>query len=266
MAHLAALLLPLAFDSPRPHAPVPVLTYIKATLGLDEQKICNTDEHHPENDGYYIEGVAGIDNTIETDETGRRSANTTWAKDTYYPHGEAKLCEGVYCGPVSSRVPQPQYLYAHTCALLRFSYLANEASTVYELPSQQALDECDFSDATLLAAEDAGDPYFDHQIEADVEVDSYLYFASIVGCQSGQKVAVYVSGDYAVNYEQCYAMGLDSSRVENCDCDFKVSPSTLVDPCHTGFHDGCMASMPEDLSCCDTGTCEPVVHEDTSSC
>ena len=44
--------------------------------------------------------------------------------------------------------------------------------------------------------------------------------------------------------------GAGSSRIQHCDCDFHLRPSTLIDPCHQGFHDGCMADMPDDTSCC----------------
>ena len=61
----------------------------------------------------------------------------------------------------------------HTCARLRFEYAADSGSTVYELPDQAALDACDFTSATLLCDENAGNPcdiLFDYDREHTVHL------------------------------------------------------------------------------------------------
>ena len=41
------------------------------------------------------------------------------------------LCEGIYCSSYASTVGSPQYIYAHTCARLRFAFTASSGTTVY---------------------------------------------------------------------------------------------------------------------------------------
>ena len=81
-----------------------------------------------------------------------------------------------------------------------------------------ARQNCDFSNAVLRGASDAGSPHFDYMIEADHTHQVY-YFASMDGCSSGQKVAVTVTGHYTSNSAQCSNMGIGSSRIRHCDCD-----------------------------------------------
>merc|ERR1719161_3092086 len=83
---------------------------------------CSIDSHHPENGGYYIEGIAGVDSSQRDTKTGRRADKTAWVKDTYYPHGELKKCEGQFCSEEAKTKGEAQYVVAHTCARLRFSY------------------------------------------------------------------------------------------------------------------------------------------------
>lgn len=40
--------------------------------------VCNEDEHHPENGGYFIEGIAGFGSTVDPG-TKRKITNSTWA-------------------------------------------------------------------------------------------------------------------------------------------------------------------------------------------
>ena len=219
-----------------------------ATLVKQASAACSVDTHHPENGGYYVEGINGVDNSADRSETGRRADDYTWAKDIYYKHGEMKACEGIFCP--TPNPPVPQHVFAHTCGHLRFEYAADSGSTVWEMPDQKALDECDFTQAELKGAADVGVPYYEYKIEHNHEIGDVLYFASMDGCADGQKVAVEVGEDYTDNYAQCFDMGSGSSRIQHCDCDFHLRPSTLIDPCHTAFHNGCMADMPDDTSCC----------------
>ena len=138
---------------------------------------------------------------------------------------------------------------AHTCAAIRFEYAPDSGSTVYELPNQQALDACDFSNAILRGDEAAGSPHFDVLIDYDHAKKVYFY-ASRVGCTEGQKVAVNVVEDYESNFAQCEGMGAGTNRIRHCDCNHAIRPTTLIDPCHTGFVYGCLRNMPDDLSCC----------------
>lgn len=208
---------------------------------------CNVDKHHPENGGYYIEGIAGIVSSERDGETGKRADNTTWAPNSYYPHAELKLCTGMFCSEEDRVNGSAQYVVAHTCALLRFSY--DSSSTVYEMPDLHSFTTCDFFNAYLWGAADKGDPYFDYNIEDDHDKEVY-YFASKAGCSSGQKVAVEVVDDYANNALQCSTMGAGSSRIQHCDCNHQLKGTTLIDPCHTAFVQGCLDDMPDDTSCC----------------
>ena len=133
-------------------------------------KTCNIDDHHPAasigndggsggpgNDGFYIEGIAGVIHNERDLTSGKRADNGTWAPG-YYPHGELKLCTGMFCSEEARTVGTNQYVISHTCARLRFEYAADSGSTVYELPDQAALDACDFANAALVCGEDDGAP------------------------------------------------------------------------------------------------------------
>ena len=167
------------------HAQLAMLGVLFALAATAEMPHCNIDDHHPAasigagggvggagNDGFYIEGIAGIINDERDLETGKMADNGTWAPG-YYKHGEGKLCTGVYCSASDRVTPKPQYVPVHTCARLRFEYAAGSGSTVYELPDQAALDACDFANAVLLCDETAGSPcdiLFDYDHEHTVHL------------------------------------------------------------------------------------------------
>ena len=44
-----------------------------ATLVKQASAACGVDTHHPENGGYYVEGINGVDNSADRSETGRRA-------------------------------------------------------------------------------------------------------------------------------------------------------------------------------------------------
>ena len=219
---------------------------VLATLVKEASAACSVDTHHPENGGYYVAGINGLDNSAERSANGMRAADNTWAKGMDYHHGQLAACEGIFCP--TPNPPVPQYIFAHTCAHIRFEYAAD--SSVWELPDQAALDACDFTNAELKGGLLAGMPYYEYKIEHDHEIGDVLYFASKEGCTEGQKAAVQIGEDYTATYGQCYDMGsslsMGASRIKNCDCDFHLRPSTNTNPCHQGFHDGCMADMPDD--------------------
>jgi hypothetical protein len=222
-----------------------------ANLNAHPMGSCSEVSHHPENGGYYIEGVGGVHSDIVDNETGQRADNTLWAPNLYYPHMEKVLCTGMFCTEEARVNGSEQYVYAHTCGLLRFTY--DPPSTVYEMADREHFDACDFTGAVLQGGANAGQPYFDYPIEVDHE-KTYYYFASDPGCQQGQKVAVFVGDDYATNSATCASMGLGSSRIQNCDCNHQFKATTLIDPCFTGFRQGCLSDMPDDLSCCNPDT------------
>jgi hypothetical protein len=230
---------------------------------------CAEVSHHPSNGGYYIEGVAGVLNDVRSSTTGQRADNTTWAPNTYYPHAEMKLCTGMFCSEEASVNGTAQYVVAHTCGLFRFTY--QPPSNVYQMADLDHFERCDVTGATEVCGANDGQPC-DYNIEVDHE-KTYYYFASNPGCPTGQKVALEVVDDYATNSATCASMGLGSSRIQNCDCGHQLRPTTLIDPCFTGFYQGCMSDMPDDTSCCNPnaayssgsysncGTCIPKSRE-----
>ena len=199
--------------------------------------------------GFYVEGINGVINSERDLTSGKRADDGTWEVGIDYNHGQMVLCTGRFCSADDRVTPKPKYVTAHTCAAIRFEYAANSSSTVYELPNQQALDSCDFSNAILRGDEAAGSPHFDVLIDYDHDKTVYFY-ASRVGCTDGQKVAVNVVEDHESNFAQCEGMGAGSSRIRHCDCNHQLKPSTIIDPCHTAFVYGCLRDMPDDLSCC----------------
>ena len=181
-----------------------------------KKKTCNLDDHHGPavgaadvQGGLYVEGINGVINNERDRLSGKRADDGTWEPFMDYAHGEMVTCpwcamfgrpEGCsYCEGVA---PYPNYAPAHTCAALRFEYGPESRSTVYELPDQAALNACDFSNAILRGDEAAGSPHFDFLIDYDHEKKVY-YFASLVGCTNGQKVAVEVSEDYEDTFATC---------------------------------------------------------------
>ena len=208
---------------------------------------CSTDTHYHTNGGYYIEGVNGVDND-DRGVDGRRADKTEWSNGTYYPHGEMKLCTGMFCSEADRTVGSAQHVLAATCAKLRFTYTAGSGSTVYEMPTKAAFEACNFTGATLKCAANAGSPC-DVHYEANDEQKVY-YYASKNACTTGQKVAVNLGDHFSDNYAQCLGMGAGSSRIQHCDCDHHIRPTTTIEPCLSGFLAGCKADMPDDLSCC----------------
>ena len=206
---------------------------------------CSTDTTYHKHGGYYIEGVNGVDNDNRGVD-GKRADKTEWLNGTYYPHGEMKLCTGMFCSEADRTVGSAQHLYAHTCAKLRFAYAADSGSTVYEMPTKAAFDACDFTTATLKCDTNEGSPC-DVHYEANDEHKVY-YYASKHACATGQKIAVELSGHFSDFYDQCWGTG--SSKIQHCDCDHHIRGTTLVEPCFSGFVAGCKADMPDDLSCC----------------
>lgn len=172
-----------------------------------------------------------------------------------YPSGASVLCQGRFCSDECATVGCPVFIEAHTCALLRFCYPADSGSDVWLLPDETSLAACDFTNAEQICDGSQGstDDCCNYVIEDDHSLQTY-YFASRNACEGGQKAAVRVQ-DFDETATQCEAFGTGSSRIKNCDCDFGDRPSTLVEPCHTQFTQGCLADSPADKTCCETGDC-----------
>merc|ERR1719262_2175924 len=80
---------------------------------------CNLDDHHPENNGYYVEGIAGVISDKTDLENGKRFDNSTWAPNTYYPRGDYRNCSEVSNFCFDPDEPIQRVVPAHTCAELR---------------------------------------------------------------------------------------------------------------------------------------------------
>jgi len=234
-----------------------------ATIG-SALAICNTDDHHPENDGYFFKGVSGLTDEVNPDSNhGHRLPNATWVPGAYYPYGEKKICDAAmdpFCRPPCSEEPGcSQFVTSHTCSILQFCPPEGdtEGKKVYKMPDFEATEGCDFTNAqelgrTLEVGSETG--CFEYAFEDDHELTDY-YFSSQEGCNEGQKIAVQIV-DFTETADQCSQMGLTTSRIRNCDCRLEKKGSTLSEPCRSAFSDSCMAVMNEgEGDCCDTGTC-----------
>jgi len=132
-------------------------------------------------------------------------------------------------------------------------------SDVWIMPDEKAMSTCDFSEATQICTETEGgdDDCCNFSVEEDADLKVYL-FASKNGCDAGQKAAVQID-DYDDVGDACYGMGLTSSRIQKCTCNYEdTQMSTLSEPCHSNFIAGCNYHFPDlgdDTSCCETQTC-----------
>ena len=172
-----------------------------------------------------------------------------------YPDGSTVLCTGPFCSEECRTQGCPTLIESTTCAQIRFCYTKDSGSDVWQLPSENALANCDFSEATLVCATDEGDgeDCCNYVVEDGAE-NGPRFFASKQGCEQSQRAAVNVV-DYEVTGDQCFGMGLTSSRINKCTCKLAT---TLVEPCHSEFVQGCLTHAPDiadDDECCATSTC-----------
>lgn len=139
--------------------------------------------------------------------------------------------------------------------MIRFCYEADSGSDVWLLPNEQALANCDFTEAELVCntTEGSDEDCCNFFVEEDAELKTY-FFASRDGCTDGQRAAVVVE-DFDDVGVACYSMGLTTNRIKNCDCLFETRPSTLVEPCHSQFSRACLLASPADQTCCATESC-----------
>jgi len=228
---------------------------------------CNVNDNHPENGGYFVEGIAGFSSadgplvvgTQYKSHEKSRPTNSTWVAGGKYPDGSLQYCTGPYCSETCRNDGCPTLIESTTCSQIRFCYASDSGSDVWALPSEMALSKCDFTEATQVCdtSEGSDDDCCNFMVEEDAELQTY-FFASKSGCAEGQKAAVRV-GDYDEVGLACYNMGTTTSRISKCTCNFEDRElSSLSEPCHSQFIGGCMKNMPDlgdDTSCCDTGTC-----------
>jgi len=249
---------------------------------------CIPGRHFNDEDGYFISGVAGLSTEVALDtDHGQKAPNSTWATGLTYPAGE-----NVQCDPETDRGCRgacgvapgcPQYYSTHTCSLLQFCNAPGnmEGQDIYQLPSQAALDACDFSGATMVGNTATSDQRrrdlkqnnrklqaggsslcYEFPFEVDHELTEY-FFSSMEGCSAGQKVAVQVN-DFDETADACSRIGETTSRLQNCDCRLQKKPSTLGEPCRTEFSDRCFEIMQTDRpddGCCDRGDCISTVQD-----
>jgi len=238
---------------------IPILQVLWSHVG-NVEGACNVDEHHPENNGYFIEGINGFGSIVDPiSDSKRRITNSTWQAGISYPDGALKYCEGVYCSETCRNEGCPNIMYGHTCSNIRFCYESGSGSDVWMMPDEMAMAKCDFSNATQVCTETDGedDDCCNFSVEEDADLKLYL-FASKAGCDVGQKAAVEIA-DFAEVGDACFGMGLTTSRIRKCTCNYEDREmSTLSEPCHSQFVSGCNYHAPElgdDKSCCETGSC-----------
>lgn len=236
------------------------LIYVLSYYTVDGA-VCNEDDHHPENGGYFIEGIAGFGSTVDPNSDSKRKIhNSTWVPGGGYADGSLKYCTGPYCSEKCKTDGCPDIIAGHTCSKIQFCYEADSGSDVWMMPDEKAMSTCDFTEATPVCnesegAEDVGCCNFNVEVDADLKI--YL-FASKAGCAAGQKAAVEIN-DFADVGDACYGMGLTSSRIKACTCNMEDrETSSLSEPCHSQFIAGCNENAPDlgdDTSCCDSKTC-----------
>ena len=152
---------------------------------------------------------------------------------SYYPHGEKVICDpevdGRSCRAPCDTEGCEQFFATHTCSILSFCPSSDATETVYELPDDDAIRDCDFSSAVALGemngAESADDGCFRYSFEEDHELTDY-FFASKEGCEQGQRLKVKVE-DFSMTADQCIKIGLTTPRIRNCDCRLQKQASTL---------------------------------------
>ena len=157
---------------------------------------------------------------------------------------------------------------SHTCSILQFCPPdgMNTSETVYELPNQDALNSCDFSEAKAVGVmngpgtEEANGCY-EHVFEEDHELTEY-FFSSQEGCTQGQKLAVKIA-DFSMTADQCAQIGHTTPRIRSCDCRLQEKESTLGEPCRSAFSDSCQAAVIETDECCAAGTCLSIFEDYT---
>jgi len=222
---------------------------------------CNKNKHFPLNKGYFIEGAAGYNSPREYDDVTRSIIiNATWAEGVSYQDGKYTICTGMFCSPECKVAPGcPNLMYSTTCAKMRFCYPPTSGDDVWQMPDENALQLCDFSNAKEVCStsDGKGNKCCEHAFEDEEEMElgshGMRYFASKKNCNNGVKLAVFIQ-PYAEIGGACYDKGLRSMRIKDCECPHMTNEKmTLSEPCHTAFWKGCEEGGSEaEEGCCDT--------------
>jgi len=233
---------------------------------------CTAADDHPENGGYHVVGVKGYkeitadgdkDDSTPYGEFGQLADDTLWSSEASYPNGGQSLCakgkdlrQGRY-GPYEyecrNDMEHHNWRTVHTCSIMRFSFPSSSDSTVYKMTSNESMWACDFSDAVQITdgGELASGASFVDYVFEDDSLDKKYFFASLKGCEQGQRIAVAVAAPYGTTYDAAFKEGTMTKRIQHCDCDFGLDTGMEDNEvAHTGFVDGCMSEMPSNLDCC----------------
>jgi len=218
---------------------------------------CNEDDHHPENGGYFYVGAAGLSTDINLDSAhGQMLPNNTWSMGIEYPYGQMEVNPNARA-PCNADPGCPWLMSSHTCSILKFCPGESEtaAQTVYLMSDEDSMNACNFDTATSIGTTltPLTDGCVEYVFEEDHEISQY-FFSSPEGCPSGQRLQVGIA-DFTLTADQCKAIGLNTPRIDTCDCRFEKSNSTLGEPCRTAFSDQCEYMTLKEGNCCEEGTC-----------
>jgi hypothetical protein len=207
---------------------------------------CTLSSDHPENGGYHIIGVGGYKAVTAAEDqddkstygvSGQLADEYLWTSDqtavTYQafqalPSPCAKGLQTDRYGntePCGSEMEHHEWKMVTTCAILRFSWPTTDSdSTVYMLTGNDTFQNCDFTGATQITdggVLPSGSNFVDKVFES-TDIDEKFYFASQIGCEQGQKIAVAVTEPYADSYAKAYLDGQWTTRIRACDCDHEI--------------------------------------------
>jgi len=236
---------------------------LSSTLDITHgDTVCNENDHHPTNGGYYIEAANGYKDPREYDPvTNEIMWDATWATGNVYKDGKNVICTGMFCSPICTVAPGcPNFMLAATCAQVRFCYEEDSGDDVWLMPNPEAQENCDFSGATQVCDESggSGETCCNYQIEHDAPMEDAmfgpagnLYFASKKNCNEGVQLGVEYY-PFEGQGTACQEKGKLSLRIKDCECPHQlVEEHTLSEPCFSGFKKGCEDGSPDDDSCCD---------------
>jgi len=196
-------------------------------------------------------------NNINTQNPSWTIPEGTWT----YPHGQM----GDY---------GPNYRTLYTCSKLTFCnpegvpdaeadasgrQLLDQFSEqdIWEIPTKEEFDACDFTNAALIGTTSATSCV---EIEKDdlTPEGELFYYASKENCEAGQKIAAAVT-DYENIVAQCGAIAMHipgTDRIRTCDCDFQKKPFSerYHGLCALAYQEACYSVM-QPGDCCEEGTC-----------
>lgn len=176
--------------------------------------------------GYHDIGVNGTQDPPVYDSNNINTPDFTWTvpENWTYPMG------------LPDRRGQANFLDHYTCSRLKFclpavdnATITRENSTVYQMPSKDAFENCDFTNATLIG-------YVTNTTCVTIERNEMsllgvqYYYADMQNCMKDQKVAVEVT-DWTTSAAGCARIADEipaTSRVRGCDCMFEKKKIRLL--------------------------------------